>query len=316
MNSHAAKFLQLCYILNKSPEDALLVCERSKTRSSNILISASNTSNSNMQITIENIKNITLQINSSIVVFSEAEPLFLFCWLILPNKIIPIKFFIFENRTNLQNNVEGFVELKVSSIEHMRSSETFKGYRKFPLSKCADAAFKSEKNSNMFDLVLQIIEDDLRSGGVNSMVIVPDGSQYNARFSRAKSNNNSSTPLCFKYAVSICPSLSMIIDTNSNTIESNNQIKRLLIIGDPRSNLPFAIKESELLKDLFKKRDWNVDALIGSNATKQRVVEGLVNCNIIHIAAHANLKTDTLQVLRGSILLASCDSGLFYIYIF
>ena len=108
----------------------------------------------------------------------------------------------------------------------------------------------------------------------------------------------------------------MIMDTNSNTMESNNQIKRLLIIADPRSNLPFAIKESELLKDLFKNSDLNVDALIGSNATKQRVVEGLVNCNIIHIAAHANLKTDTLQVLRGSILLASCDSGLFYIYIF
>ena len=92
-------------------------------------------------------------------------------------------------------------------------------------------------------------------------------------------------------------------------------MKKLLIIGDPRADLPFAIEESNLLKDLLQeKSDWNVDTLIGSNATKQRVVEGLVHCNIIHIAAHANLKTDTLQVLRGCILLAS-DSGLVFDYI-
>ena len=303
-----SKILQICYIFNNSPGDALLVCERSKTRSSNILISASNTSN--MQITIENIKNIALQINSPIVVLSEAGPN-LFRWLILPNKILPIKFFAFVIRTNLLNNVESFVELQISSIEQMRSSETFKCSRKFPLSN-PDAVFKSKKDSKMFDIVLQNIEGDLCSEKFNSMVIVPDGSQYNARFSCAKSINNSSTPLCLKCAVSICPSLSMIMDMNSNTIESNNQIKSLLIIGDPQSNLPFAIKEYELLKDLYKKSDWNVDALIGSNATKQRVVDGLVNCKIIHIAAHANLKTDTLQVLRGSILLAACDSGLFY----
>ena len=229
---------------------------------------------------------------------------------------MPIKFFPFDYRTELLNGVESPVELKVSSIEQMRSSETLRGSRKFPLSN-PDAAFQSEKDSKMFDIVFQNIEADLCSGGFNSMVIVPDGEQYNARFSCAKSGNSSSTPLCFKYALSISPSLSMILDTNSDTIESNKQIKRLLIIGDPRSNLPFAIKESKLLKDLFQKQsDWNVDALIGSNATKQRVAEGLVHYNIIHIAAHANLKTDILQVLRGSILLASSDSGLFYIYIF
>ena len=307
-----SKILQKCYICKNSPEEALLIFERSKTRSSNILISASNTSN--MQMTIENIKDIALQINSLIVVFSEHEP-YLFCWLILPNKIMPIKFFPFVYQTNSLNNVESFVELKVSSIEQIRSSETLRGARTFPLSN-PDAAFKSEEDSKMFDIVLQNIEADLCSGGVNSMVIVPDGSLYNARFSCAKSINDSSTPLCFKYAVSICPTLSTIMDTNSNTIKSNNQIERLLIIGDPRSNLPFAKQESELLKDIFKNSGWNVDALIGSNATKQRLVEGLVNCNIIHIAAHANLKPDTLQVLRGSILLASCDSGLFYIYVF
>ena len=228
---------------------------------------------------------------------------------------MPIKFFLFKNRTHLLNNVESFVELKVSSIDQMRSSEIFRACRKFP-SFNPDAAFKSEEDSKMFDIVFQNIEDDLCFGEVNSMVIVPDGSLYNARFSCAKSINNNSIPLCVKYAVSICPSISTILDTNSINIASNNQIKRLLFIGDPQSNLPFAIEESKLLNNLFQEQsDWNVDALIGSNATKRRLAEGLVNCNIIHIAAHANLKTDTLQVLRGSILLASCDSGLFYIYI-
>ena len=68
-NKLTSKILQLCYICNKFPEDALLVFERSKTRFSNISISASNTSNK--QITIENIKDIAFQINSSIVVLSD-----------------------------------------------------------------------------------------------------------------------------------------------------------------------------------------------------------------------------------------------------
>ena len=79
----------------------------------------------------------------------------------------------------------------------MRSLETFRGSRTFPPSN-PDDDFKGEKDSKMFDIVLQNIEADLLSGGVNSMVIVPDGSQYNARFSCAKSINNSSTPLCFQ----------------------------------------------------------------------------------------------------------------------
>ena len=121
-----SKILQTCYLCNNSPEDALLVCERSKTRASNLLISASNTSN--MQITIENIRDIALQINSSIVVLSEAKRYpFLFCWLILPNKIMPMKCFPILIQTNSQNNEESFVELQVSSIAVLSISIGLRG---------------------------------------------------------------------------------------------------------------------------------------------------------------------------------------------
>ena len=98
----------------------------------------------------------------------------------------------------------------------------------------------------------------------------------------------------------------MILDTKLPSIISINQTKRILIIGDPRSNLSYAFKESKELQELFQKQsDWNVDALIGSKATKQSLIEGLVHCNIIHIAAHANSReTDTQQVLRAGLSIA------------
>ena len=222
---------------------------------------------------------------------------------------MPIKFLVFK-RTKLPNGVEIPVEFKVASIEQMRSSETFMDFRTFelPVSK-SDAALQSETDSKVFDLVFQNIVD-ICSEESNSIVIVPDGELYNARFSCIKTGNNGSR----SYAVSISPSLKMILDTKSPSIISINQTKRILIIGDPRSDLPFAFEESKLLIDLFQEQsDWNVDALIGSKATKQSLIEGLIHCNIIHIAAHANsTETDTLQVLRGSVLLASSNSGLFY----
>ena len=111
--------------------------------------------------------------------------------------------------------------------------------------------------------------------------------------------------MCVKYNVSIFPSLSLIL----------KPIKGILIIGDTRSNSSLAIEESTKIKEVSKQNQeqngWNIDALIRYTATKQRVVEGLVRCNIAHIAANANLKSDALHVNRGSILLAVSDSDLF-----
>ena len=132
--------LQMCYILRNSSNEALLVCESSKTRLSHMLISASD----NKNITIENIKDIAFQINSSIVVLSEVGP-FLFCWLICPNKNMRIEFLPFAYKTELRNGDMRYVGLEVTSIEQLNSSETLNDPRKFLTFKCLDAAFQSEK---------------------------------------------------------------------------------------------------------------------------------------------------------------------------
>ena len=301
-NLSRSKLMQLCYILIKFPEDALLVNEREKTIYFNISVNHT----SSKQITIKDIKDIAFMIKSSIVVLSVCGNT-LFCWLILPNKNVPIKNFQFSYRIKLQNGLETFDGLEPITIEQMRNSENLRGSRTFPPSNL-QTDLQSENVSKMFDVVFQNIEADLNSEGISSMVIVPDGEQYYERFSSAKSFNKE--PLCLNYSLSISPSITMIMDSNSNS-QANYQFKRLLIVGDPRSNLPFAIEESKLLEALFnKKSDWEVNALIGYNANKQRLVIGLSQCDIIHIAAHANLNTDTLQVLRGSILLALSDKGI------
>lgn len=219
---------------------------------------------------------------------------------------MPIKFLPFYYRTELLNGVESSVKFEPITIEEMAPAEIVRGYRTFQLAN-PPTDFKYENDSKMFNSVFQNIEEHL--GEVTSLVIVPDGEQYNARFSSAKSFRN--IPLCFKYNLSISPSIAMIIDTNTDT-QASQHIQRLLIIGDPRSNLPYAIEESKILADMFQMRtDWMVDSLIGFNASKKRIIKSILQCSIIHIAAHANLKTDTLQVLRGSILLSLPESGLF-----
>ena len=179
---------------------------------------------------IENIKDIALQINSFIVILSDVE-IYLFCWLITPNKNAQIKFYPFSYRKELLNGVERAVDLKPTTIEQMCSSKTFRGTRKFLM---AASNFgpdvQCENDSKMFDIVFQNIEADLNTEETTSLVIVPDREQYNARFPSAKSDKNSS--LCLKYFLSISPSLAMIIDINSD-IYANEQIKRILIIGDP-----------------------------------------------------------------------------------
>ena len=219
--------LQICYANLKLPDDALLVNERGKT----IYFNVPTIKTSNEQMKIENIKDIALQINSFIVILSDVE-IYLFCWLITPNKNAQIKFYPFSYRKELLNGVERAVDLKPTTIEQMCSSKTFRGFRKFPTAASNfGPQVQCEKNSKMFDIVIQNIEADLNTDKtITSLVIVPDGEQYNARFPSAKSDKNSS--LCLKYFLSISPSLAMIIDINSD-IYANEQIKRILIIGDP-----------------------------------------------------------------------------------
>ena len=93
----------------------------------------------------------------------------------------------------------------------------------------------------------------------------------------------------------------MVTPVNSN----KNKIMKALILGDPQQKLSFADDEAKILQTLFKEKS-NLDpiVLIGSNEQKKKIVKELVNCQLIHIASHADISTDFLMVLFRSIILA------------
>ena len=73
-----------------------------------------------------------------------------------------------------------------------------------------------------------------------------------------------------------------------------------LIVGDPaipKRRLPCAKEEALMISKLL-----GVEPLIGENATKEKVLQGLEKAQLIHIAAHGDME-------RGEILLASNPSS-------
>ena len=314
------KTLQMCYAFNGKPDDALLVAERAKIKAFSM-----SSRNSNLQLSLDRFKEIANNINSCLIIINDVE-VFLFCWIIFPNIMEPIKFFPFyyrvEHLKELKYNKEQVeIIIKHITLEEIQNDEMVCQFRKFPLSPEKNPNLKGnniKKESHMFESVFKNIEPELASKGCTSLVLVPDGEQYNAKFASAKCSDNS--PLIFKYTLSVCPTIGLISDSHAylnndavvtpiNSIE--NKIMKALIIGDPQQNLPFADDEAKILQTLFEeKSNWEPTVFIGSNAQKKKIVEELVNCKLIHIASHADLSTDSLMVLRGSIILAPSLRGI------
>lgn len=120
------KLLQLCYvtILKSSPDKALLVAERGKTRyfADGIISNEP----SEVKLTIEKIKEIATNIDSFIMVLSETIPLIL-CWIIFPDKNVPVKFLAFTNNAELllskTNETQNFEPISIENI-HARVHST------------------------------------------------------------------------------------------------------------------------------------------------------------------------------------------------
>lgn len=320
-NKYIHHLLAKCYMLLHRHEDALLVEENLRRKYFNIFIPSA----SILQISIAELKEKAVSIDSYIIVFrviqlTENSTKYIACWLILPNIRDPIKFFIITiredqvKRLESQNELEDFAQQNFVLYRNNITKELLAHSRKFPIL-AKNSASSNEQASYLFECLFKYIEPELSSYKCKSFVLVPDGDIYNACFASTKCNDGAI--LINKYTFSICPAVSMIAGRNeesaaSNSIDDNvnnrehTTINKILIIGDPQSNLPFAAEETASLKKLVDKfySTWNAELFRRSEAQKAEIVARLSSCKLLHIASHANLSTDDFQVLRGAILLA------------
>lgn len=313
------QLIQLCNLMTKKYEEALLFEENQRLKYFN-LFSPGTINNS--QITIEGLKKKAVVKNSLIIIVDCIETItnfWLVCWIIYPFNNKSIKNIVLKMtndhsqglKLESTNNLFEFEKDSLISFRNVIDKELFRTFT--PVKQESDSP-TTLRSSELFSSLFEYIEQELTDNKCDSFVFVPAGDVYNARFASAKCQDGNT--LIQKFTFSICPAVSLIADrecesstatsdkgTSSHAVTDTNN-NRVLIIGDPQYNLPYAFEEATFLKELFdSKSTWNTVPLTRSNARKEEILTRLEYCKLFHIAAHADLSTDDIKVLRGSILL-------------
>ena len=151
-----------------------------------------------------------------------------------------------------------------------------------------------EKRKDALTRLYQILCPRLqeRTGG-SQVVIVSDGPVHLIPFAALIDENGHY--LAESLQVRHVPSLATAKLIMEHRVELKGGTSPL-IVGDPaipKRRLPCAKEEALMISKLL-----GVEPLIGENATKEKVLQGLEKAKLIHIAAHGDME-------RGEILLAS-----------
>ncbi len=154
-----------------------------------------------------------------------------------------------------------------------------------------------EELQKLYSLLIQPVERQL--DGLRYLGIVPDGPLHFLSFAALKAPDGY---LIDRYPLFYTPSASVLKYTFAKRRPTKGT--KVLAIGNPdlgsyNYDLPLAELEAQSIR-------WNfpqMDALTGSNATKEWLVDNISNYGIIHLAVHGEF--DELDPLLSSLWLAS-----------
>ena len=149
----------------------------------------------------------------------------------------------------------------------------------------------------LYDLIIRPVADQLCG---DEVIIVPDGTLFLAPYAAFVDSNGKY--LCESYRIRVLPSLTSLklITEAPSDYHCNSGA---LIVGNPCTKeirndkgaaflpLPAAEKEATMIAQIL-----NTSPLIGSQATKAKVIERLNSVALIHIAAHGDIKTGEIAL--------------------
>ncbi len=138
----------------------------------------------------------------------------------------------------------------------------------------------------LFEGLFSPVLDQVRSGGIESLYVSPDGFIANVPFDLLLVGDEL---LMERIQVSIAPSAS-IHRMLLMTVASRRIAPRVLAVGNPVYpegvlDLPFAEKEARLVSEIFDE----TALLAGAAATEAAVREAIPKFNVLHFATHAVL---------------------------
>lgn len=190
----------------------------------------------------------------------------LFCWVLLPGKIVG-------------NKIDVREEQILKSVSQFR--------------KTIQAYLSADRESReLYQWLVAPVEKEIL--GLRHLVIVPHGALHYLPF--AALQDQEGTYLVERFSVSLVPSATVLgyCMEKGDKIKKDKDEKNVFALanpdlGSPFYDLPFAEKEVQSLSRTYE----NVTAFVGREATEKRVRQQIGNFSMIHFACHGTYESGT-----------------------
>ncbi|MBD1883934.1 CHAT domain-containing protein [Microcoleus vaginatus] len=318
------KLLQKAFIIQKQPNQALEISERGRSRAFVELLSqrlaneeTQNSSSSPGTIkppTIAEIQKIAAVEQATLVEYSLISDRELYIWVIKPTGEITLRQ-VDLNAFKNPANKEEISDLDIKKLVIDARNSLFS-----PV-----ASQSKPQLQQLHQIFIQPIADLLPNNPQDLVILIPQHSLFLLPFYALI--DPAGKYLIEKHTILTAPSI-QVIDLTNQQKQKNQRInpQNTLIVGNPimpslppkfgdlpvqLDALPGAELEAEAVAQVLK-----TQAIIGSQATKQAIVQQMLNSKIIHLATHGLLDDIGKKGLPGAIALApfNNDDGLLTAY--
>lgn len=315
--NQAYTLLQRVLVNQNKFSAALEISERGRARALIDLLTSRLRENTNQVspevATLQRIQQIAKTQNATLVEYSIVSDNELFIWVITPNG--EVKF----HQTDLSNLGTSFKELVTTS----RTAIGVRSARQFiavvPTEETVEQSIEQQNQrlQQLYQVLIQPIAEHLPNDPNASVIFIPHGELFLVPFAALQSANGQY--LIEQHKILTSPSIQVleIINQQAQRV-SQSGLQDVLIVGNPTmprippivgdavqqlTPLPGAESEARAIAPLFE-----VQPLIGNQATKTTVVQRMTTARMIHLATHGLFKDD-LQALESAIALAPDGTG-------
>lgn len=317
------QLLQKALIAQKQPNQALEVSERGRARAFVELLSqrlaSEETPNSTSQQgtikppTIAEIQKIAAVEQATLVEYSLISDRELYIWVIKPTGEITLRQVDLNAFKNSENKEE-ISDLDIKKLVIKARNSLFSGASQTKL-----------QLQQLHQIFIQPIADLLPNNPQDLVILIPQNTLFLLPFSALIAPDGKY--LIEKHTILTAPSI-QVLDLTHQQKQKNQRInpQNTLIVGNPTmpslppklgglpvqlDALPGAELEAEAVAQILK-----TQAIIGSQATKQAIVQQMLKSKIIHLATHGLLDDIGKKGLPGAIALApfNNDDGLLTAY--
>jgi CHAT domain-containing protein len=319
LSYHARSYqlLQKILIAQNQTNQALEVAEQGRARAlAELLYKRQGLTTSNQPLHIQHIRQIAQQENATLVEYSIAWN-DLYVWVIKPNGQVIFHKVDLEN-INLENISKNTIVAAAYTAEGRGNSviTALVSSTRDSVNTTGTASSKITQSScqsnnclqQMHDLLIKPIVADLPTNPNSLVIFIPYDSLFLIPFAALQDENRKF--FIEKHTLTISPSIQVLALTHTEKAQlpSTKSQNLALVVGNPimpkvggqqLPQLPGAEIEAKAIAQLLK-----TQPLIGGQATKAAVKQGMLGARFIHLATHALLNKQIPGGIYGKVALA------------